>query len=97
MVRNFLNYGMVHSPHNSRNSDYNYVKQGDKCVSVGPEPIPAGVCAHDRKGTYLGSSGYRLIPGNTCTPPSHGAKDEKVEKDCAKGDCQPWFISIPAD
>ncbi|KAG8983213.1 vacuolar protein sorting/targeting protein PEP1, partial [Tulasnella sp. 427] len=64
--------------------DYNYVKQGDKCVSVGPEPIPAGVCAHDRKGTYPGSSGYRLIPGNTCKAPSHGAKDEKVEKDCAK-------------
>ncbi|KAG8905227.1 vacuolar protein sorting/targeting protein PEP1 [Tulasnella sp. 403] len=64
--------------------DYNFVRQGDKCVSVGPEHIPAGVCAHDRKGTYLGSSGYRLIPGNTCRRPSSGAKDEKVQKDCAK-------------
>lgn len=66
-------------------SDYNYVKQGDKCVSVGPEPIPAGVCPQNRQGTYSGSSGYRKIPGNTCIAPSRGAKDEKVEKDCAKG------------
>ncbi|KAG8888141.1 vacuolar protein sorting/targeting protein PEP1 [Tulasnella sp. 332] len=64
--------------------DYNYVREGDKCVSVGPEPIPADVCPQNRKGTYLGSSGYRRIPGNTCIAPSSGAKDAKVEKDCSK-------------
>jgi len=33
----------------------------------------------------MGSSGYRLIPGNTCEKPKSGAKDDPVEKDCAKG------------
>ncbi|KAG8926574.1 vacuolar protein sorting/targeting protein PEP1 [Tulasnella sp. 418] len=64
--------------------DFNYVRQGEKCVAVGPEPIPAGSCTNGRKGKYMGSSGYRLIPGNTCVRPKSGSKDEKVEKDCAE-------------
>ncbi|OBZ73619.1 Vacuolar protein sorting/targeting protein 10 [Grifola frondosa] len=43
--------------------DYNFVRQGDKCVPAGPEPIPAGVCrAGDAKQTYMGSSGFRRFP-----------------------------------
>ncbi|KAF8894237.1 vacuolar protein sorting/targeting protein 10 [Gymnopilus junonius] len=62
--------------------DYNYVKNGDKCEPVGPEPIPAGVCAgEDPDKTYMGSSGYRKIPGNTCV--GGVEKDEKVEKKCS--------------
>ncbi|KAF8982150.1 hypothetical protein BDQ17DRAFT_1379044, partial [Cyathus striatus] len=61
--------------------DYNYVRNGDKCVPAGPEPIPAGVCK-DADGTYLGSSGYRKIPGNTCT--GGVDKAEKVNKKCSE-------------
>jgi hypothetical protein len=64
-------------------SDYNYVRNGDKCIPVGPEPIPAGVCTGGPGQTYRGSSGYRLIPGNTC---QGGLKmDEPVEKPCSQG------------
>ncbi|KAK7031441.1 Sortilin [Favolaschia claudopus] len=59
--------------------DYNFVRDGDKCVAVGPEPIQAGLCK-TKEQTYLGSSGYRKIPGNTCTG---GSKDDKVSKKCS--------------
>ncbi|KAF5379599.1 hypothetical protein D9757_009216 [Collybiopsis confluens] len=59
--------------------DFNFIRDGDKCVPVGPEPIPAGVCVPPEK-TYMGSSGWRKIPGNTCVD---GNKDEKVQKDCS--------------
>jgi len=62
-------------------SDYNFILDNDRCVPAGPEPIPAGVCV-DRK-TFQGSSGYRKIPGNTCT--GGVDKDKPVEKDCSKG------------
>jgi hypothetical protein len=63
-------------------SDYNFVLQDGHCVAVGPEPISAGVCEGSRT-TFLGSSGYRKIPGDTCTKGLQ--KDKKVEKDCSKG------------
>ncbi|KAJ3780213.1 vacuolar protein sorting/targeting protein 10 [Lentinula aff. detonsa] len=59
--------------------DFNFVRDGNDCVPVGPEPIPAGVCTLPSQ-KYMGSSGWRKIPGNTCTG---GRKDEKVEKDCS--------------
>ncbi|KDQ61974.1 hypothetical protein JAAARDRAFT_76825 [Jaapia argillacea MUCL 33604] len=65
--------------------DYNYVRNGRECVPVGPEPIPAGVCTNDRpEQTYLGSSGYRLIPGNTCDRNRGVKKDDKIEKPCSQ-------------
>ena len=65
-------------------SDYNYVKNGDKCEPIGPEPVPPGVCAgEDPDKTYMGSSGYRKIPGNTCV--GGVDKDKQVEKKCAMG------------
>ncbi|KAJ3714865.1 vacuolar protein sorting/targeting protein 10 [Lentinula guzmanii] len=60
--------------------DFNFVRDGNDCVPVGPEPIPAGVCRLPSQ-KYMGSSGWRKIPGNTCTG---GRKDQKVEKDCLK-------------
>lgn len=65
-------------------SDYNFVRHNDECVPVGPEPIPAGICP-DPRGTYLGSSGYRIIPGNTCDRDRGVKKDEKIEKSCSQG------------
>lgn len=67
-------------------SDYNYIREGDSCVPVGPEPIPAGVCVGDTPNqTYQGSSGYRLIPGNTCKREGGVSKDDPVTKSCAEG------------
>jgi photosystem II stability/assembly factor-like uncharacterized protein len=47
--------------------DYNFVRNKDmECVpSGGKLPIPKGECK-DPKGTFMGSSGWRLIPGNKC-------------------------------
>ena len=67
-------------------SDYNFIPQDGKCVPAGPEPIPEGVCAaNDPKQTFMGSSGYRRIPGNTCDYDTGKKKDEKVEKSCSQG------------
>ena len=68
------------------NSDFNYIRDGDECVPVGPEPIPAGVCENERKEEkYKGSSGYRLVPGNTCEKEGGVVMDEPVEKPCSQG------------
>jgi hypothetical protein len=64
-------------------SDYNYIRNGDECVPVGPEPIPADVCLGDPNQVYQGSSGWRKIPGNTCVGGS--TKDAKVDKPCSQG------------
>ncbi|KAJ7065213.1 vacuolar protein sorting/targeting protein 10 [Mycena amicta] len=69
--------------------DYNFVRDGDKCVPVGPEPIPAGICKSPTH-NYAGSSGYRKIPGNTCTG---GTKDEKVQKSCSAAEPEEGAIT----
>lgn len=77
---------------NSMISDYNFVRHGNECIPVGPEPIEAGVCSNPEH-TYMGSSGYRLIPGNTCDRTRGSQKDEKVSKKCSQGAClMAWFV-----
>ena len=65
--------------------DYNYIRSGDTCEPVGPEPIPPDVCKN-MDGTYMGSSGYRLIPGNTCDKSRGVEKDKHIEKDCSQAE-----------
>ncbi|CAL1713879.1 unnamed protein product [Somion occarium] len=65
--------------------DYNFVRQSDKCIPAGPEPIPAGICGDPTK-TYMGSSGFRRIPGNTCDREKGLKKDEPKEKPCSAGE-----------
>lgn len=63
-------------------------------MAAGPEPIPADVCKLNTPGEkYLGSSGYRLIPGNTCTRSGGKEKDAKVEKDCSQAQKPPGEVS----
>ncbi|WVO13483.1 hypothetical protein L204_101103 [Cryptococcus depauperatus] len=62
--------------------DFNYVRQDGECVPVGPETVPAGTC-NKQGDKYLGSSGYRKIPGNTCKSKFNRAKDSPIMKDCA--------------
>ncbi|RKP09905.1 hypothetical protein THASP1DRAFT_13625, partial [Thamnocephalis sphaerospora] len=65
--------------------DYNFLRNGDgKCVSAGPERIPHGQCTKEGA-KFTGSSGYRLITGNTCDRENGVKLDEPIEKDCPKG------------
>ncbi len=65
--------------------DYNFVpsEDGKKCVPAGVLPAPGGQC-EDAEGTYTGTSGFRLIPGNDCDRDAKGAVilDEDVERPC---------------
>ena len=90
MVPHFRVY--VRTLANTYLSDYNFVKQEDKCVPVGPEPIESGVCLEPHE-KYMGSSGFRLIPGNTCDRERGLKKDEKVEKSCKNGVPHPSIYS----
>lgn len=58
--------------------DYNFKKDGDKCKPAGVLPVPEGACKEGDE-TFMGSSGFRLIPGNDCDP-KEGADLDKEEK-----------------
>ena len=57
--------------------DQGFIPNGDKCISVNEDqPLDC------KKGNqYLGSSGYRLIPGNKCKG-GNDKKADKIMKDC---------------
>ncbi|KAJ7579906.1 vacuolar protein sorting/targeting protein 10 [Mycena floridula] len=78
--------------------DFNFIRSDNNCIPMGPEPIPADICVPGSKHTYMGSSGWRKIPGNTC---KGGHKDDKVERDCsqakpAEGEIIHQTFSFPA-
>ena len=65
--------------------DYNFVpsEQGSGCIPAGNLPVPKDQCkSPDAK--YMGTSGFRLIPGNECDPEAKGAValDEEIERSC---------------
>ncbi|KAJ7120090.1 Oligoxyloglucan reducing end-specific cellobiohydrolase [Mycena epipterygia] len=59
--------------------DYNYIREDNVCIPVAQEDIPIGACQRPNQ-TFMGSSGYRKIPGNVCTG---GSKDHRVPKPCS--------------
>ncbi|KAL0080134.1 hypothetical protein F4703DRAFT_1905796 [Phycomyces blakesleeanus] len=61
--------------------DYNFVRDGDKCVRIGPDVITKDMCT-SRNSVYPSSSGYRLIPGNTCNAEKGKKLDEPVDRRC---------------
>ncbi|KAF8939541.1 hypothetical protein EDD21DRAFT_317887 [Dissophora ornata] len=61
--------------------DYNFILQGDKCVQSGKEAMPEGSCKKEGD-TYIGSSGFRKIPGNNCDSGRGSKKDEPQTKTC---------------
>lgn len=68
--------------------DYNFqrdLKDQKICKKVGPIPIPDGSCKGGAEDTFKGSSGWRMIPGNTCKRTSGEQKDDKVERKCSEG------------
>ncbi|CAG9938308.1 unnamed protein product [Clonostachys rosea f. rosea IK726] len=65
--------------------DYNFQRNGEdrsECVKVGPIARPEGVCGKPED-TFKGSSGWRLIPGNTCDRVDGAQKDDPVERKCS--------------
>ncbi|GAA5980381.1 hypothetical protein JCM11641_001783 [Rhodosporidiobolus odoratus] len=73
--------------------DYNFAPDGlGSCVPVGPESIPAGQCKREGD-KFLGSSGFRLIPGNTCDVKRGIKKDEQIMKPCHAGVDTPGLVS----
>ncbi|KAF9163085.1 vacuolar protein sorting/targeting protein PEP1 [Mortierella sp. AD010] len=69
--------------------DYNYVLRDGQCVLEGKERLPEGSCKKEGD-TYLGSSGYRKIPGNSCDSDKGIKKDEPKTKTCTSE-------SVPTD
>ncbi|KAK4988073.1 vacuolar protein sorting/targeting protein PEP1 [Elasticomyces elasticus] len=63
--------------------DYNFIKSedGKQCVPAGALQAPEGECKSPED-TFKGSSGYRLIPGNTCIKKGGKTKDDPVERPC---------------
>jgi hypothetical protein len=65
--------------------DYNFIRKPDgSCTRIGPDLISEDIC-HSKDDVYPGSSGYRLIPGNTCTVSNDKpALDEPVDRKCSE-------------
>lgn len=63
--------------------DYNFVRSedGKSCVPTAPLKAPEGACASDDD-NFMGSSGHRLIPGNTCVKRGGVVNDEPKEWPC---------------
>ncbi|GAA6008486.1 vacuolar protein sorting/targeting protein 10 [Rhodotorula paludigena] len=73
--------------------DYNFAPDANGgCIPVGPEDIPKGQCLREDD-KFMGSSGYRLIPGNTCDVKRGIKKDALVEKPCHAGKEAPGLVS----
>lgn len=65
--------------------DYNFRRNSEdnkKCDKVGPIARPDDVCKK-AEDTFKGSSGWRLIPGNTCKRGKGDQKDDPVERQCS--------------
>lgn len=61
--------------------DFNFVRSADReeCLPAGPLASPEGTC-EDAEGTFKGSSGWRLIPGNDCN--GGETLDKEIERPC---------------
>lgn len=71
--------------------DFNFQRDPEDnsvCKQMGRIPVPDGACKKDDE-TFQGSSGWRLIPGNTCKRKDGAQKDDKVERKCSDGVSSP--------
>lgn len=70
--------------------DYNFRREGDECVRAGPMIAPDGACVNAKPGdTFMGSSGWRIIPGNTCKRTSSKQLDDPTERQCSDSHSPP--------
>ncbi|KAI1079421.1 Oligoxyloglucan reducing end-specific cellobiohydrolase [Whalleya microplaca] len=64
--------------------DFNFVRDGDGCKPASAIPAPEGACKSDNsEETFMGSSGWRLIPGNECKRTKGDQKDDQKEWKCS--------------
>jgi len=70
--------------------DYNFKRVGDECEPAGPIQDHDDACkGKSDKDTFKGSSGWRLIPGNTCKRTSGKQKDALQEHSCKDSSTPP--------
>ncbi|POS74967.1 vacuolar protein sorting/targeting protein PEP1 [Diaporthe helianthi] len=70
--------------------DFNFRRESGECVPAGPVIAPDGACKDaGPDDTFKGSSGWRLIPGNTCRRTSDKQKDDPVERKCSDSQSPP--------
>ncbi|KAI1365003.1 hypothetical protein F5Y08DRAFT_305036 [Xylaria arbuscula] len=70
--------------------DFNFVRDGDECKLAGQVPAPKDACQSDNPDeTFMGSSGWRLIPGNQCKRTDDTQKDDKKEWKCSDQNSRP--------
>ncbi|KAG5439798.1 hypothetical protein PCANB_000080 [Pneumocystis canis] len=63
--------------------DFNFMYYNNKCIEHIPHEIPQNECKSSND-MFLGSSGYRKIPGNMCDDKRGIMKDKKLEISCNK-------------
>ncbi|KAI1387058.1 Oligoxyloglucan reducing end-specific cellobiohydrolase [Hypoxylon trugodes] len=64
--------------------DFNFVRDGDECKLAASLVPPEGACtADDPDEKFMGSSGWRLIPGNECERSGGEQKDKQKEWKCS--------------
>ncbi|KAI1617541.1 hypothetical protein EDD36DRAFT_4086 [Exophiala viscosa] len=71
--------------------DYNFVRDPEdrtKCIPATTLAVPKGACK-DPKDTYLGPSGWRLIPGNECLRKGGEELDQEIERPCSDANKTP--------
>ncbi|KAI8944960.1 hypothetical protein F4801DRAFT_598607 [Xylaria longipes] len=70
--------------------DFNFIPDGDECKLGGPVLAPKEACKTDSPDeTFMGSSGWRLIPGNECKRTKGDQKDDKKEWKCSDANSRP--------
>lgn len=71
--------------------DYNFIPGEDRntCVPAGSLPISEGDCKNGDD-TFMGSSGFRLIPGNECNPKGGVDLEKPISRPCKDS------VQIPA-
>ncbi|KAI1811465.1 Oligoxyloglucan reducing end-specific cellobiohydrolase [Poronia punctata] len=70
--------------------DFNFVRDGDECKLEGPVSAPKDACKTDNPDeTFMGPSGWRLIPGNQCKRTDGSQKDKKKKWKCSDAKKRP--------
>lgn len=78
--------------------DFNYIRSEDrsKCVPAGPMEVPADECKNSDD-TFVGSSGFRLIPGDDCERDGGEELDKKIERPCSDGSKAPASEGVASE
>jgi hypothetical protein len=78
--------------------DFNFVRKDGKCDKAGPLALPDGACKNGKPDeTFMGSSGWRLIPGNDCKRTGGDQKDALKEWKCSDAAAAPGAGGGEAD